>query len=296
MNIEKKEGQVKGRPMLISTRHRDFPPDPFDPTEPRLGRRESEPHSEEITYIHDVLTTNFPKSRVVWDLHHYFFSNEFGKEIDIQFDISFFKDWSFDRTLSSYKSSDFGNRIPDFAINILSKSTWRADLLDHETTCEHFQIPVYIVFAPYDVASVFYKPPFMRIYYLKEGTYYHLDIREIALKAGSTSVNKEAIVDLGETLKIRLGIMEREKLHHDGRKLYRLVFFDKIEDQMLKTSLELERERSNKLEERAEKEKERADKLEARLEKEKERAEKEREKANKLEKLLEKYKERFGDL
>ncbi|MHA1716793.1 MAG: hypothetical protein ACTSXP_14205, partial [Promethearchaeota archaeon] len=236
-------------------------------------------------------------------LHHYFYSKELGKEIDIQFDISFFKDWSFDRTLSSYKASNFGDRIPDFAVNILSKSTWRADLLDHETTCEHFQIPVYIVFAPYDVASDFYKPPFMRIYYLKEGTYYHLDIREIALKAGDTSVNKEAIVDLGEILPFRLGILEREKLHHDGRKLYRLVFFDKIEARMLKTALELERARANKLEERAEREKERAEREKERAEREKERAEREkeraereREKANKLAKLLEKYKERFGEI
>ncbi|MHA1699995.1 MAG: hypothetical protein ACTSWN_14235, partial [Promethearchaeota archaeon] len=222
-------------------------------------------------------------------LHHYFYSKELGKEIDIQFDISFFKDWSFDRTLSSYKASSFGNRIPDFAINILSKITWRADLLDHKMTCEHFHIPVYIVFAPYDVASDLYKTPLMRVYYLKEGMYYHQDIREIALKDGSTSINKRAILNLGEGLPFRLGIMEREKLHYDGRKLYRLVFFDKTEDRMLKPALELERAR-------AEKEKERADKLEARLEKEKERAEKEREKANKLEKLLEKYKEKYGEL
>jgi len=60
--------------------------DPYK--KPRLGRRESEPQSEDITYLYDVLMTNFPNSRALWDLHHYFLIN--GNEIDLQFDISFF--------------------------------------------------------------------------------------------------------------------------------------------------------------------------------------------------------------
>ena len=78
----------------MSTRIENAPPDLFDPNTPRLGRRESEPHSAEITYIHDILTTNFPTGRAVWDLHHYFLGIKDplkGKEIDIQFDVSFFK-------------------------------------------------------------------------------------------------------------------------------------------------------------------------------------------------------------
>ena len=74
---------------FVSTRHRDAEPDTFDPNVPRLGRRESEPHSAEVTYLHDVLTTNFPEHRTMWDLHHYF--KKEGAEFDIQFDISFFK-------------------------------------------------------------------------------------------------------------------------------------------------------------------------------------------------------------
>jgi hypothetical protein len=82
-----------GSSVKRSTRIENAPPDLYDPDVPRLGRRESEPHSSEITYIHDVLTANFPESRTVWDLHHYFTGEKpplKGKKIDIQFDISFF--------------------------------------------------------------------------------------------------------------------------------------------------------------------------------------------------------------
>ncbi|MGV9205049.1 MAG: hypothetical protein ACOC44_13640 [Promethearchaeia archaeon] len=77
-----------------STRIENAPPDLYDPNEPRLGRRESEPHSAEVTYIHDVLTSNFPESRTIWDLHHYFIGRKGplkGQKIDIQFEISFFE-------------------------------------------------------------------------------------------------------------------------------------------------------------------------------------------------------------
>ncbi|MHA1733083.1 MAG: hypothetical protein ACTSU5_14140 [Promethearchaeota archaeon] len=51
--------------------------------------------------------------------------------MDLQFDISFFLNWDFPRSLSSYKTSEFGNRVPDLAINVLSRSTWRGDLSEH---------------------------------------------------------------------------------------------------------------------------------------------------------------------
>ncbi|MHA1733082.1 MAG: hypothetical protein ACTSU5_14135 [Promethearchaeota archaeon] len=41
------------------------PPDDFDPSQPRLGRRESEPHSDEVVRLHDLLTTNYPRSRAL---------------------------------------------------------------------------------------------------------------------------------------------------------------------------------------------------------------------------------------
>ena len=70
------------------TRHQASDPDPFDQSQPRIGRRESEPHSFEVSNLHDILTSNFPEHHALWDLHHYFKLE--GEEIDIQFDISFF--------------------------------------------------------------------------------------------------------------------------------------------------------------------------------------------------------------
>ncbi|NMC08243.1 MAG: hypothetical protein GYA24_23760, partial [Candidatus Lokiarchaeota archaeon] len=66
---------------FVSTRVRSAEPDTFDQSQPRIGRRESEPHSAEISYLHDVLTVNFPQHHAIWDLHHYFtLENE---EIDV---------------------------------------------------------------------------------------------------------------------------------------------------------------------------------------------------------------------
>ena len=62
---------IDGKP-VINTRHRDAKPDLYDPSVPRLGRRESEPHSDEISYLYDFLTANFPNDKTTWDLHHYF--------------------------------------------------------------------------------------------------------------------------------------------------------------------------------------------------------------------------------
>ncbi|MHA1821864.1 MAG: hypothetical protein ACTSU2_13080 [Promethearchaeota archaeon] len=78
------------RPDFHSTRHdiEEEEEDPWLENPPRLGRRESEPHSYEITRIYDILKTNFNDSRVTWDLYHYF--NVDGDTLDIQFDVSFF--------------------------------------------------------------------------------------------------------------------------------------------------------------------------------------------------------------
>ena len=96
-----------------------MPPDTYDPKALRLGRRESEPHSEEVSYLHDVLETNFPNDRTMWDLHHYFIVGK--EEIDFQLDISYFKGLDIPHTLSSYHAAKYGNRIPTLGINILSK-------------------------------------------------------------------------------------------------------------------------------------------------------------------------------
>ena len=126
------------------TRHQTIKPDEFDQSQPRIGRRESEPHSFEISYLHDVLTSNFEKHHTLWDLHHYFRVE--GEEIDIQYDISFFLNFTLPYTLSSYRASEYGHRIPDLAINILSKSTWKTDLSENLDISRILKIPCYIVF------------------------------------------------------------------------------------------------------------------------------------------------------
>ncbi|MHA1310364.1 MAG: hypothetical protein ACTSQO_05480 [Candidatus Helarchaeota archaeon] len=265
-NFNKKDGiQFK------STRHSLSPTIEYTPSKPRLGRRESVPHSEGIHYLYDVLKTNFPNSTPLPDLHHYF---KLGDElIDLIFDVSFFYNWKFSYALSSYKSFDFNNRVPDMAINILSKSTWRRDIGEHVDYCEALKIPVYVVYSPYDVATNLYKPPFLRVYVLKDDIYVHKDCREFTLIEGENKLDLEKIIDLGENLPFRMGLMLRKKKLYGNFELYHLILIDREEDKILPTKFEMEREKA---------------------EKERERAEKERERADNLNKLLQKYKEKFG--
>lgn len=223
------------------TRIDNAPPDLYDPNEPRLGRRESEPHSIEVTYLHDVLTTNFPKGRTLWDLHHYFLGTKEvlkGKKIDIQFDVSFFKDWTFPHTLSSYEARDHGNKIPDLAINVLSKSTWSNDLSEKADTCKNLGIPVYVVFSPFKVSSKLYHPPFLRAFILKEdGEYIQKDLRDITLEEGGT-INKEKIIHLHDKLPFSLGLMLLKQKHEGEKSLYRMVLIDRSKQKIFPTQLE----------------------------------------------------------
>ena len=97
-----------------STRIENAPHDLYDPNKPRLGRRESEPHSNEVNYIYDVLSTNFLEHKTLWDLNHYFMGSKGpikGKKINIQFDISFFKDFNIPHTISSYDAHKYNGKI-----------------------------------------------------------------------------------------------------------------------------------------------------------------------------------------
>ena len=136
---------------VISTRHKRLSPEEFDNSKPRLGRRESEPHSDEINYLYDVLTTNFPDDRAMWDLHHYFTVDDL--KIDLQFDVSYFKDMHIPERLSSYKAEKYNGRVPNMAINVLSKSTWKTDIGENLDYCRRLQIPLYIVFTTYHIAT-----------------------------------------------------------------------------------------------------------------------------------------------
>lgn len=224
------------RENFVSTRHRDAAPDNFDPNKPRLGRRESEPHSAEITYLYNVLRANFPNDRTMWDLHHYFKKNKL--EIDIQFDISFFKNLDIPYTLTSYNADQFDDRVPDMAINILSKSTWRSDLAEKVDQCRLLGIPLYIVFPSYHVANDIYKPPFLQAYVLKEnGKYEVYELRE-TINPNSEELNIEATIDVTDIVPFRLGLQKRKRKHQDDESLYRLILIDPEKDKILLTKSE----------------------------------------------------------
>lgn len=230
----------KPGPILIngksfqSSRLRDAQPDIYDPNRPRLGRRESEPHSWEISYIHDVLSTNFPNDRTMWDLHHYFKKNDL--DIDIQFDISYFKDLDVPYTLSSYHAEEFENKVPTMAINVLSKSTWRSDLAEKVDYCQMLKIPIYIVFPSYHVSVELYKPPFLRAYLLQDnGKYKTIDIRKV-IKQKEDDHNFDYTIDLTKFVPFKIGLVKLKKKHQKDQGLYRLVFIDSNTQEILLTS------------------------------------------------------------
>lgn len=218
-----------------SKRYKNFPPDTFDPKKPRLGRRESEPHSDEINYLYVVLTTNFSDDRAIWDLHHYFTVDDIN--IDIQFDISFFRDMKIPKRLYSYKANEYDNRVPTMVVNILSKSTWRADIGEHVDYCRNFGIPLYIVFPAFHVATKYYKPPFLRVYILqKDGLYTIKELREITIDGENK--NFDALIDISEYVPFRLGLEKRQIKHESGYELYRLILLKPEEFKVFLTKAE----------------------------------------------------------
>jgi len=235
-----------------STRIDNAPPVLFDPNKPRLGRRESEPHSAEITYIHNVLTINFPSGRTLWDLHHYFLGRKGalkGKEIDIQFDVSFFKDLQITHTLSSYDARKYEGRTPDMAINVLSKSTWREDLSENVDICKDLEISLYAVFSPYKVTSNVYNPPFLRVFILKDDGYYRQEeLRSITLNEGER-IDEKNIIDISNTLPFRLGLMQLKQQHEGKQPLFRLIFIDPSEPRILPSITEKAKEAEEKIKE-----------------------------------------------
>jgi Uma2 family endonuclease len=245
----------------------------LDRNQPRLGRRESEPHSWEITYLHDVLVANFPNDRVMRDLHHYFAIQ--AEHYDIQFDLSYFPKLSVPFLLSSYCASDFDNRVPTMAVNILSKSTYKSDIGENVDICRINKIPVYIVFASHPIGINLYRPPFLRIYLLQQtGKYEMIETTTIAMRENSPSaeINPDAIISVGDLLPFRFGIMELNKKYMYNQSLYRLVLFNQERPELLLTPLEKansiansERERAEREKQRAEREKQRADDLEKKL-------------------------------
>ncbi len=232
-----------------STRIANAEPDLYDPNVPRLGRRESEPHSSEVTYLRDVLTTNFPVGRAFWDLHHYFIAEKGalkGKKIDLQLDISFFKELDIPHAMPSYDARKHDNNVPDLAINVLSKSTWRADFLDNAEACKDLSIPVYAVFSPYLVTSKRYAPPFFRVYFLQDdGSYKEEDLRSITLEEGGT-INEAHLIDTSRVLPFRMGLMQLSQQYLGGKPLFRLILIDPSEPRIFPTLREKDLEEARK--------------------------------------------------
>ncbi len=266
---------LNGSERKRSTRIDNAPPDLYDPYKPRLGRRESEPHSAEVTYIHDVLTSNFPEGRAIWDLHHYFMGSKGtlrGQKIDIQFDVSFFMDLKIPHTLSSYDARKYEGRIPDMVINVLSKSTWRADLSENVDICKDLEVPVYAVFNPFKVTSKIYKPPFLRVFILKhDGTYKQEDLRSNTLTEGE-KIDEKNIINVSDNLPFRLGLMQLKQQHEGDQPLFRLVFIDPSESRIFTSKTEKVKKEAEEKVKEAEK------------------------KAKELENELKKYYEKFGKL
>jgi len=211
-----------------------------------------------------VLSVNFPGHHTLWDLHHYFHVN--GDEFDAQFDLSLFLNWHIPFTLSSYRAAEYGNRIPDLVINILSKSTWRADLSENLEMCQILRIPVYIVFCPFAVASNIYHPPFLRAYFYspQEGNLTYKDLRKTCIRRDGT-VDLKATIHLGETIPFLIGLIRLEKEHEGHKSLYRMVLVDPQTGALLQSTIEKEKARADAEKTRADMEKTRADRYQALL-------------------------------
>ncbi len=254
---------AKKQKLLRSTRHELAAKEEnwSEEEKPRLGRRESEPHSMGITYLYDVLTTNFPNDRVLWDLHHYFTIE--GEEIDIQFDISYFRNFTIPYTLSSYRAKEHGNRIPTMAINILSKSTFYKDIGITVDRCWKLGIPVYVVFNPYLTHIPDYKAPFLRVYLLdRNKEYYSIhELRNVSITADG-KLNPEYLIDCGDVVPFKMGLRRLSRQHQGNLPIYQLIFVDSKTMQILKTKEEIAKERAQKAEEEAKRAKERAQKAE----------------------------------
>jgi Uma2 family endonuclease len=207
------------------------------PLAPRLGRRESEPHSIEISYLHDILTTNFPNDRVFWDLHHYFIIH--NTEENRRFDISWFQNLTIPVDKSHYKAWEHGNRVPDLVVNILSVSTWKEDLSDLVEFCREVRIPYYVVFAPYHVASRLFSPPFLRVYKLNaEGQYDQIERHGVVIHEGQNVWAAQELIDLGDNIPFRIGLQQLARCHESGSPRFRLILIDQLVLKVFPSSLE----------------------------------------------------------
>jgi Uma2 family endonuclease len=264
---------------------------------PRLGRRESEPHSQEIMYLYDVLQANFSNSRTLWDLHHYF--NVDGEKLDIQFDISFFEDFQIPQLLSSYHSAEYKNRIPNLAINILSKATYKSDVGENVDICKIIHIPVYIIFCSHPIGSGIYRPPFLRVYILNEQNEYVIyESRShvVSEEDNEQKWNLDEIIDTSKYLPFRVGLMKMKRKLKPEQPTYRMIVIDREKNAFFKSSVEQEKVRADQEKVRADQEKVRADQEKVRADQEKVRADQEKSRAEEYKNLISHYEKKFGTI
>ena len=202
----------------------------------RLGRRESEPHSAEVSYLFDVLSSNFPNHRTVWDLHHYF--TLVGGKVDVQFDISLFMDLTIPEDIPSYDAADYNQKVPDLVINVLSKSTWQKDLSKIQEICRKLSIPIYIVFLAYPIVPTIFSIPFLRVYVLeKDGRYISYDLSSFMYDLDEL-VDPAAKFELPDNFPFDVALQKLSRTYLGRKTRSRLVLLKKGSNNLYLTKLD----------------------------------------------------------
>ncbi len=258
---------------------------------PRLGRRESEPHSHKINYLYDVLSTNFPNDRTFWDLHHYF--NLDGERVDLQFDISYFRGLKLSEQVPSFNSDDFEGLRPTMAVNILSTSTYNSDLGLTAQTCQELGIPVYVIFSDHIFEPRAVKAPFLKIIYEEGGKYQMAELHEPCCKEGE-EIDPTKLLDVRpDLLPFKFGIMLlNEKYLKKGKRypLYQLVLIDRKTGKRLKTKTEIAMEKIKEKEQKIKEAEQKIKEVEQKAKEAEKKAEEERQRCLELEHELERLK------
>jgi hypothetical protein len=113
------------------------------------------------------------------------------------------------------------------------------------------EIPIYIVFTPYHVATKTYKAPFLRLFRLqKDLTYRFEELHEIAMEEGGT-LDSQKLIDLTDILPFKVGLMKLRVFHEQTKELYRLIFVNPKNNEVLITSEKNNEKRAVKAEDQA---------------------------------------------
>jgi len=158
--------------------------------------------------------------------------------------------------------------------------------------CQLLQIPIYIVFTPYHVASNQCRAPFLQVYILDSNMVYRtITINEAAAKEGVEGFASDKMISLAPRLNLSVGLELLKEKYNGILDLFRLFFVDLTKNERLKTETEMEKTRADKAEARADKEKAEKEREKARANKEKARADKAENKVEELETEIKKLKD-----